>query len=888
MAIPQLSDEQAHLAHIGLKPGERAVFIKQFAGDVEVAEDRRVRFTITTSTPDRERDVVATAGIETGAFELNPVVQWAHDYKTPPIGRCLSLERTGDKIVATVEFASAELNPFADQIYRMVKAGFIKATSIGFRPLEWVYNEARKGVDFLKIELMEFSLCPIPANAEALVALRASGVELAVLKAWAEQTLAALDVKPAPPPRTTGDQIQRNAIAVAPVEYVRWNCALSKAFDVAAQEFPARSIEQDLAAKYCGCAVKDLYHRQGPVYSTRLGAFLAALDEVLAATKQDDLRNIGADGREAPPLYERIQLNSTRAEEFLVDGLRFLQLGSVKLALRVEPCWYGLQVTVYVERKHADAGRAILDRTLARAREMNFLVGEAFSLSGEFLTRSAESLDDVFLSEKNQAISKRLLSLIEAHGATIENRGVIMLGPPGNGKTLLGRILMNQTKTTFVWCSARDFYYSGGFRGLSEAFEIGRESAAAGTPAILFIEDVDNYLSGETTDLMKTEMDGIAQSRGVITILTTNYPELLPKALIDRPGRFHDILRFDLPDVAAQTQMLARWLPDLAGQPLANAVKALHGYSGAHVREFARFAAIIRDQDGVAVDVAATTALEKLQEQRDLITAVQAQGSRYRALEAIRAKLAAAPDLAAAHYALAAFGPFLRDGVGWKAFVKARDRAIRKAGETLSDAALADLLADYGFEPEAAALRKSTCPVCNGVGLLPESYMGDPNGQKPCPSCPAGDAERQRQEAAKAPDVMEPDTDGKCPDGMDMGEDGMCHMRKSELMAQFKSGRVLSKSNETRVRNARDAAAVIAEQLDAVIQSVARDLDADDDAPVALARMDDDVVLRIALDEEPAFAVDDGMVADAIRAAMSEIVQREMRVALNEARGRID
>src|SRR5688500_4420734 len=110
----------------------RQTLYKQFGVDVESLEDRLVRFTVTTRTPDRERDVLETGGIDTAAYERNPVVQWAHDYKQPPIARCIRLDRYTDRLVATAEFATADLSPFADQVYRMVKAGFLRACSIGF------------------------------------------------------------------------------------------------------------------------------------------------------------------------------------------------------------------------------------------------------------------------------------------------------------------------------------------------------------------------------------------------------------------------------------------------------------------------------------------------------------------------------------------------------------------------------------------------------------------------------------------------------------------------------------------------------------------------------------------------------------------------------------
>jgi len=92
------------------------------------------------------------------------------------------------------------------------------------------------------------------------------------------------------------------------------------------------------------------------------------------------------------------------------------------------------------------------------------------------------------------------------------------------GKTLSSRIIRNQAKGSFIWVSARDFHKAGSVGGVGLAFELAREIA----PSVIVFEDVDNWLYDTTIDLMKTEMDGIARSSGVLTILTTNFPERLP------------------------------------------------------------------------------------------------------------------------------------------------------------------------------------------------------------------------------------------------------------------------------------------------------------------------------------------------------------------------
>jgi phage head maturation protease len=80
---------------------------------------------------------------------------------------------SGDRLLGDVRFPDAATYEFGDQIYRLIKAGYIKAGSVGFWPLKYSFAEDSDrrpfGIDFHEQELLEFSVCPIPANQNALV-----------------------------------------------------------------------------------------------------------------------------------------------------------------------------------------------------------------------------------------------------------------------------------------------------------------------------------------------------------------------------------------------------------------------------------------------------------------------------------------------------------------------------------------------------------------------------------------------------------------------------------------------------------------------------------------------------------------------------------------------
>jgi HK97 family phage prohead protease len=149
----------------------------------EVADDgdRTLRFTITTGAVDRDRDRINVAGWQFDAFRKNPVVLWAHDSRLLPLGKAIDLAASADRVSATVKFLPAEgfgeAGQFADTVYRMGKDGWLSATSVGFRPLKWDFTDDKDrgaddwwpGIDFHEQELVEFSICTVPANPEALI-----------------------------------------------------------------------------------------------------------------------------------------------------------------------------------------------------------------------------------------------------------------------------------------------------------------------------------------------------------------------------------------------------------------------------------------------------------------------------------------------------------------------------------------------------------------------------------------------------------------------------------------------------------------------------------------------------------------------------------------------
>jgi len=169
-----------NLAKVGNAPTEVVLRKGSAHGEVKAdGQDRTLSFTISTASVDRDSDTINPAGWDLRAYTKNPVVLWAHDYSAFPIGKAVEVTKNASRLQARAEFAKHE---FADTVLMLLKDGFLKATSVGFRPTKFEFNEKRGGVDFIEQELLEFSIVPVPANPEALIEAQVKGYDPVLLR----------------------------------------------------------------------------------------------------------------------------------------------------------------------------------------------------------------------------------------------------------------------------------------------------------------------------------------------------------------------------------------------------------------------------------------------------------------------------------------------------------------------------------------------------------------------------------------------------------------------------------------------------------------------------------------------------------------------------------
>ena len=205
-----------------------------------------------------------------------------------------------------------------------------------------------------------------------------------------------------------------------------------------------------------------------------------------------------------------------------------------------------------------------------------------------------------------------------ALGARIP-KGVLMLGPPGCGKTLMARAVAGEAEVPFFSISGSEFVEMFVGVGASRVRDL-FEQAKRNSPCIVFVDEIDAVgrhrgagLGGshdereQTLNQILVEMDGFDTDTNVIVMAATNRPDILDPALL-RPGRFDRRVILDLPDMSGRHDILKI---HAKGKPLAEEVnlkviaKQTPGFSGADIENLLNEAAILaarRDKKSVGME----------------------------------------------------------------------------------------------------------------------------------------------------------------------------------------------------------------------------------------------------------------------------------------------
>ena len=226
--------------------------------------------------------------------------------------------------------------------------------------------------------------------------------------------------------------------------------------------------------------------------------------------------------------------------------------------------------------------------------------------------RTNVTFDDVAGAQEAKAEVKEIVEFLKNPsrftriGGRIP-RGVLLVGPPGCGKTLLAKAIAGEAEVPFFSISGSDFvemFVGVGASRVRDLFKQARENS----PCIIFLDEIDavgrrrgSGMGGghdereQTLNAILVEMDGFSTDEGIIVVAATNRPDVLDPALL-RPGRFDREVTIDLPDLEGRKAILEVHLKRVKKSAAVSAdvlARSTPGYSGADLAAIVNEAAIM-------------------------------------------------------------------------------------------------------------------------------------------------------------------------------------------------------------------------------------------------------------------------------------------------------
>jgi transitional endoplasmic reticulum ATPase len=208
-------------------------------------------------------------------------------------------------------------------------------------------------------------------------------------------------------------------------------------------------------------------------------------------------------------------------------------------------------------------------------------------------------------------------------------KGILLVGPPGGGKTLLAKAVATESEANFIAIRGPEIFskwVGESEKGIRKIFRKARQVA----PSIIFFDELDSlapargqwhgsHVYESVLNQLLAELDGMEELKNVVVIAATNRPEIIDRALL-RPGRFDRIILVPPPDKDARVEILqvhTRDMPLDADVDLVKIAKTTEGYSGADLANLVREAGMyaIRTDDTLTTVKAKhfDAALEKIQ-----------------------------------------------------------------------------------------------------------------------------------------------------------------------------------------------------------------------------------------------------------------------------------